>query len=128
VGRPARVPEGAAGCEVGQVEAGAYQGEGINNPLAANKTEFNAYYLGPKEFLPQVREWFRRELEGRDGLSPIRMKEVSYVDRAYGLSQWNGQIDDSGRTIGWWDIGNHWVLFKSKTDANKFRDALKEKK
>jgi hypothetical protein len=81
-----------------------------------------AYYLGPEEWLPQIRLFFQLELQGGHKVS---LKEPTYIGRAYGTDPFWKHSDS--REVGWWDVNNHWLLFKSKKFANKWLEGLRSK-
>lgn len=97
--------------------------EEVDNKRASEKAAFKAHYLGPPEWIPFVRAFFIGELADDFRHS---LKERTDLPRAYGIDSWNSK--DEGRIVGWWDITNHWAMFKTKKHAKQFLDGIRNKK
>lgn len=102
------------------IKVTAEEVEGANERAKGHKP-FKGYYLGPPEWVPFIREFFTREL--RDNHS-VALKESTFIAGAYGVSEYDRLGE---RVVGWWDITNHWCLFKTEKHANQFLEGLKSK-
>ena len=81
-----------------------------------DKREVTLAYVGPPEWKESVEKFIQRHLNG----DPPYMKERTDLTDALFGDRWSRDI------VGWWDILNHWAIFKNAKHARNFMDGLKD--
>jgi len=82
------------------------------------------FFVGTKKQISTAKELFTDQI----GEMKIHLKESTYIDYAYGTSDTNLFASLGKSTVGWWDVVNHFFLFKTKQLADQCVTGLKNKK
>jgi len=91
--------------------------EGISLPITTDDGA-KAYFFGPEKMFSVAEHLFKSHYSGNT-------QECHTKDRTEIRSSYHPQHEWDGEIIGWWDIENHFVIFKTQHDRKLWRRSLK---
>lgn len=78
------------------------------------------WYVGPEELKFHAKEFFEKELNRAHLSNPLRLKERTQIEDAYGRTEWDS------RAKAWWSIvpKQPFIFFMYKKDAERWLSLL----